>query len=457
MDTTEYLDVFIDESTEHLDVLSKNLLKLEKNPSETALLEEIFRAAHTLKGMSATMGFQDLANLTHRLENVLDSIRNDELRIDADMMDVLFAALDALNNMVGNIAAGGDGKNDVSTIVDQLVTIGSIEPESEVINHKSMEGAQEQAARFFTKLDEFEQSILDESKERGFFNYEISVQLQKDCLLKGARVFMVFEVLEKFGEVIKSLPTVSELEEEKFDHSFIVLLVSNFNKADIEAGIHKVSEVHSVEVRKFGSTGVRNIPMPDETPANKPDEKTRQEVASTDTSGKNVVNKTIRVNIERLDSLMNLFEELIIDRGRLEQISDDLQHPELTETVEKISRVSSDLQNMILTMRMVPIDRVFSRFPRMIRQLARELEKEIAIDIIGADTELDRTVIDEIGDPLVHMIRNAIDHGIESPKERIKQHKPKEGILKLTAYHSGNSVFIEISDDGAGIDKEKVI
>ena len=160
------------------------------------------------------------------------------------------------------------------------------------------------------------------------------------------------------------------------------------------------------------------------------------------------------MNIERLDILMNLFEELVIDRGRLEQISTDLNNNELKETVERMSRVSSDLQNIILTMRMVPIDTVFNRFPRMIRQLARDLHKDVEIEIIGADTELDRTVIDEIGDPLVHLIRNAMDHGIETPEERVKFNKPKQGKITLEAYHSGNHVFVEITDDGAGINKE---
>lgn len=456
MDTNEYLDVFIDESTEHLEVLSKKLLALEKNPNDIPLLEEIFRAAHTLKGMSATMGFQDLASLTHKLENVFDKIRNNELDVDSDKMDVLLAALDKLSTMVEDIASGGDGKNDVTIVVEKLNVMGNDDAEASGTNELLTGENVKQPPIFFTELNEFEQSILNESKERGFFQYEIQVKLQDDCLLKGARVFMVFDVMEKFGEVLKSLPTVNELEEENFDNAFTVLFVSTFNAKDIESAISKVSEIHSVHVQAFDVKHTRSNKASDS------EKETKQEVAPTnapsnESHGKHVANKTIRVNIERLDSLMNLFEELIIDRGRLEQISYELKHPELTDTVERISRVSGDMQDMILTMRMVPIDHVFSRFPRMIRQLARELEKEIAVDVVGADTEMDRTVIDEIGDPLVHLIRNAIDHGIESPEERLKQNKPAEGTLKLTAYHSGNHVFIEISDDGAGIDKEKVI
>lgn len=183
-------------------------------------------------------------------------------------------------------------------------------------------------------------------------------------------------------------------------------------------------------------------------------EKNKDENKST---GKSPVSKTIRVNIDRLDVLMNLFEELVIDRERLEQISMELDNNDLQETVERMSRVSGDLQNIILTMRMVPIDQVFNRFPRMIRQIARDLNKNVDIDIIGAETELDRTVIDEIGDPLVHLIRNAMDHGIESPQERKAKGKPEHGTIRLEAYHSGNHVFIEISDDGAGINKQKVL
>ncbi|WP_099158117.1 chemotaxis protein CheA [Virgibacillus ndiopensis] len=460
MDTTQYMDVFIDESNEHLEVLYKQLLELEKNPTEKAIIGEIFRAAHTLKGMSATMGYNDLANLTHKLENVFDGIRYDKITVQTDMMDILFETVDHLNAMVEDISSGGDGKRDVSQIVSYLERIekgDQIEQAGETVQKPSVS---QSSLKTITTLDEFEIAILNESAERGFSNYEITVTLRDDCLLKGARVFMVFEVLEKLGEVIKSEPSVNDLEEENFENSFTVILVSKQGEQEIQDKIKKVSEIDNVEVNHFSIAtyekgSKQNAVKQDNETAN--DQSKSSSTNSEKSTVKSSANKTIRVNIERLDVLMNLFEELVIDRGRLEQISGELNHQDLQETVERMSRVSGDLQSIILTMRMVPVDQVFNRFPRMIRKLARDLNKNVAIDIIGAETELDRTVIDEIGDPLVHLIRNAMDHGIETPQERLKKGKPEQGTIRLQAYHSGNHVFIEIADDGAGINKEKVL
>lgn len=462
METSQYLDIFIDESTEHMDTLYQQLLELEKKPEEKAIIEEIFRAAHTLKGMSATMGFDDLAQLTHKLENVFDGIRYDKIQVQTEMMDHLFHACDYLNAMVEDIANGGEGKKDVGDIVLELDKIEKGESLQDKSSTTENAPGEQQSS---IKLDEFQLTILSESKEQGYENFEILVSLSEDCLLKGARVYMVFELLEKMGEVVHSNPSVQDLEEENFDQSFEVMFVSKSTADEIQSKLLKVSEVASVEVKSFSikdyykeqaeheaEQPVRN----GQTSENKKDKKNKAK-EDTPKSQKHAPSKTIRVNIERLDILMNLFEELVIDRGRLEQISTDLNNNELKETVERMSRVSSDLQNIILTMRMVPIDTVFNRFPRMIRQLARDLHKDVEIEIIGADTELDRTVIDEIGDPLVHLIRNAMDHGIETPEERVKFNKPKQGKITLEAYHSGNHVFVEITDDGAGINKEKVI
>lgn len=460
METTQYLDIFIDESMEHLDVLYQQLLALEKDPKEKQIIEEIFRAAHTLKGMAATMEFDDLAGLTHKLENIFDGIRDDKIAVQPDTMDTLFHTVDHLNAMVEDIANGGDGKRDVTAVIDQLDRIEKGETDLQE-NNTSLESEKKDELSTL-ELDEFQLTILSESQERGFSNYEIEVRLREDCLLKGARVYMIFELLEKLGEVIHSNPSVNDLEEEKFDFTFTLMFVTKEDKEELQAKIMKVSEVEEVMITPFSVTDYKK--SQDEKMDEKKEEKKSEvtKVSKTKKSkiatkaGKATPTKTIRVNIERLDILMNLFEELVIDRGRLEQISSELNHYELHETVERMSRISSDLQNIILTMRMVPIDTVFNRFPRMIRQLARDLDKEVEIEIIGAETELDRTVIDEIGDPLVHLIRNAMDHGIETPTERDQLGKPRQGKITLEAYHSGNHVFVEISDDGAGINKEKV-
>ncbi|WP_433595984.1 chemotaxis protein CheW [Lysinibacillus xylanilyticus] len=586
MEVNQYLEMFIEESKDHLQACSEHLLELEKNPDDLAIVGEIFRSAHTLKGMSATMGFEDLADLTHKMENVLDAIRNEKIHVSPEILDVVFESVDHLEEMVMDIANGGDGKRDVSSTVAQLkrIELGEyaipevvattetpvtavtsvleydsfeqtvisqsteqgfnafeisvrlredcllkaarvfmvfeiLEKDGDVIkSNPSVEKLEDEqfdqqfSVAFVTKesaedmknkimkvseveevivatlgtpvtavasvleYDSFEQTVIAQSAEQGFNAFEISVKLREDCLLKAARVFMVFEILEKDGDVIKSYPSVEKLEDEQFDQQFSVALVTKESAEDMQKKIMKVSEVEEVivatieqkqhsekepAIQEVAATATVEV---EAQPATTPEKNNAAPTpakapapAKADKSHAPVGNKTIRVNIERLDILMNLFEELVIDRGRLQSIATEVNHGELNETVERMSRVMGDLQTIILTMRMVPVETVFNRFPKMIRQLSRDLNKKINLEIIGAETELDRTVIDEIGDPLVHLIRNSVDHGIENPTARRAKGKPEEGTVVLRAYHSGNYVFIEIEDDGAGINREKVL
>lgn len=476
MEVNQYLEMFIDESKEHLQACSEHLLELEKNPQDLAIVGEIFRSAHTLKGMSATMGFEDLADLTHKMENVLDAIRNEKIKVTPEILDIVFESVDHLEEMVQDIASGGDGKRDVQATVELLKRIES----GEELNTAPIQiAANEQAAtnvvtaEWKLTYDDFEKTILHQSADQGYMAYEISISLREDCLLKAARVFMVFEILEKNGDVIKSSPTVDKLEEEQFDSVFHVAFISQETAEDLQKMLLKVSEVEKVEVTSIEPSVFKEVKgeviSPEDVPSSQPETvetvseqpvpaaTEKKPAASSTKSHAPATSKTIRVNIERLDVLMNLFEELVIDRGRLLSIATEVNHGELSETVERMSRTMGDLQNIILTMRMVPVETVFNRFPKMVRQLSRDLNKKINLDIIGAETELDRTVIDEIGDPLVHLIRNSLDHGVESPEVRRQKGKPEEGTVQLRAYHSGNYVFIEIEDDGAGINREKVL
>ncbi|RLQ95724.1 chemotaxis protein CheA [Falsibacillus albus] len=471
MEMNQYLEVFIEESREHLQACNEHILSLEKNPEDLTIVNEIFRSAHTLKGMSATMGYEDLAHLTHMMENVLDAIRNEKVKVTPDVLDVVFLSIDDLEAMVESIASGGDGKRNITEVADKLKQIEEGEfPHSSLDNSDAKTEVAAAVAAPERKpskneYDQFEQTVIQQSKDQGFECFEISISLRSDCLLKAARVYMVFEVLEKSGEVIRSNPSVEKLEEEQFDDEFTVTLITKESSEDIHSKIMKVSEVELVEIAFVNLEETVHEVINDAPPEETKDiqlpeaaKKSTEEAAKS--SGPKTIasnNKTIRVSIERLDSLMNLFEELVIDRGRLEQISRELDHPELHETVERMSRISGDLQSIILNMRMVPVETVFNRFPRMVRQLARDLNKMINLEVIGAETELDRTVIDEIGDPLVHLLRNAMDHGIEKPEIRKANGKPEEGTIQLKAYHSGNHVFIEIEDDGAGINKERVL
>jgi two-component system, chemotaxis family, sensor kinase CheA len=476
MDTNQYLEVFIDESTEHLQSCNENLLALEQNPHDLSIVNEIFRNAHTLKGMAATMGFEDLADLTHKMENVLDAIRNEKIAVTSEILDVVFESIDHLEAMIGSISEGGDGKRDVTETVGKLKRIENGEPIEGGSSKAPAEAlAEVTAGNAATHLtyDDFERTIIEQSHEQGFETYEISIALRDDCLLKAARVFMVFEALEKSGDVIKSVPAVEQLEAEQFDTNFSVAYVTKGDIDVVKEALSKVSEVDHIEVSKLAydtaeeeavevaepvaataTAKAAEAPVPTTAKTAAPSTGKQSEKP---TKTAHATSKTIRVNIERLDILMNLFEELVIDRGRLQSIAAELNHNELNESVERMSRVSSDLQNIILNMRMVPVETVFNRFPKMVRQLSRDLNKKVKLDIIGAETELDRTVIDEIGDPLVHLIRNSLDHGIESPEVRKAAGKPEEGHVELRAYHSGNHVFIEIEDDGAGINKERVL
>ncbi|MDD9270306.1 chemotaxis protein CheW [Paenibacillus sp. GCM10023248] len=477
MELSQYLSMFIDESKEHLQSLNENLLSLESNPQDISIVHNIFRSAHTLKGMSATMGFEDIASLTHEMENVLDMVRNSKIEMDSFIFDCIFKSLDSLESMVEDIIQGGTGKADVSTIVVSLRSIVTGEYKTA---QAPSGGAAAKAVKEPVKgieVDEFQFSILQQSIEAGFLVFYIEVNVNENCVLKAARAYMVFDALERNGEIVKATPSVQEIEQEKFDRSFSLYYISKVDQATLEKEILNVSEIESAVIITVDSESLAELSRPQseveaarkeiaaavaavapaapEAPAAKAAEPAAP--AKPAAGGAPVANRTIRVDIERLDALMNLFSELLIDRVRLEQLASEVKRNDLTETVEHMSRVSSDLQNIVLKLRMVPVDSVFNRFPRMIRDLAKSLDKKVDLIITGAETELDRTVIDEIGDPLVHLLRNAVDHGIEPISDRLAAGKSEHGTIQLRAFHSGNHVFIEIEEDGRGIYREKVL
>ncbi|MGF9695582.1 chemotaxis protein CheW [Paenibacillus sp. MABNR03] len=474
MDMNQYLSMFIDESNDHLQSLNDNMLQLEGNPEDLSIVQVIFRSAHTLKGMAATMGFEDLASLTHKMENVLDLVRNEKLKMKDYIFDTLFKSLDALETMVQDITGGGEGKADVSAIVASLQAIESGEWTGGESPAAAETSKPVESISSAVDLDEFQYSVLDQSIAEGHRVFYIDVLVSEDSQLKGVRAYMVFDLLERSGEVVKSFPTVQDIEQEKFERSFSLYYITTKEAQELEKSILSISEIESAKVIQLDqetlqqmtnqaaaaveaetvaiATAVSQEVAPavktEQKPAAKPAAPAKQAAAPS---------RTIRVDIERLDVLMNLFSELLIDRSRLEQLASETGNNDLSDTVAHLSRVSSDLQNIVLKLRMVPVDTVFNRFPRMIRDLAKTLDKKIDLVITGAETELDRTVIDEIGDPLVHLLRNAVDHGVESIAERIAAGKPEMGTVNLRAFHSGNHVFIEIEDDGKGIYREKLL
>ncbi|KIL39229.1 chemotaxis protein CheA [Gordoniibacillus kamchatkensis] len=476
MELSQYLSMFIDESRDHLQAMNDNLLSLESNPQDIGIVHNIFRSAHTLKGMSATMGFEDLAKLTHEMENVLDLVRNNKLEMDSFIFDCIFKSLDALETMVEDIIQGGTGKADVTDIVASLKSIVTGEYKTSGAAAGTAPAAAQAPSGI--EVDEYQFSVLKQSIEAGHTVFYIEVAVRDDCVLKAARAYMVFDVLEQNGEVVKSTPSVQDIEQEKFDRTFSVYYISRLDKAALEKAIMNVSEIETAQIVQVDHDSLAEMARSSreqlgaeaqqETAAAAAAPAAPASAASSASSAEQkkpaasaqsapVANRTIRVDIERLDALMNLFSELLIDRVRLEQLASEVRRSDLTETVEHMSRVSSDLQNIVLKLRMEPVDSVFNRFPRMVRDVAKTLGKKVDLVISGADTELDRTVIGEIGDPLVHLLRNSVDHGIEAIADRLAAGKSETGTVQLRAFHSGNHVFIEVEDDGAGINRPKVL
>lgn len=479
MDMNQYLSMFIDESNDHLQALNENMLELEQSPDDIGIVQVIFRSAHTLKGMAATMGFEDLSSLTHQMENVLDLVRNEKLKMQDYIFDTLFQGLDALQAMVQDITQGGEGKADVSSIVSSLQAIVRGDFASNEAPTSTASTTSQASGGAEISLDQYQYSVLEQSITEGHSVLYISVAIREDSQLKAARAYMVFDLLERYGDIVKSSPTVQDIEQEKFDRSFSLYYITQKEAQELQSMIMNLSEIESTEVMQLDhetlnqiSAGVQEAaaaavaePVQEANAGDKaPSAGAEKASASAKAEPKKAAahhsaapSRTIRVDIDRLDVLMNLLSEWLIDRSRLEQLASEVKRSELTETVEHMSRVGSDLQNIVLKLRMVQIDTVFNRFPRMVRDLAKSLDKKIDLIITGAETELDRTVIDEIGDPLVHLLRNAVDHGVEQTAERIAAGKPETGTVNLRAFHSGNHVFIEIEDDGHGIDRSKIL
>jgi len=472
MDTNQYLSMFIDESREHLQAMNDNMLALENAPDDISIVQNMFRSAHTLKGMSATMGFEDIASLTHEMENVLDLVRNNKLKMEDYTFETIFQSLDALEAMVTDIVGGGTGKSDVSAIVTDLKaivdgTFGSAGRGKAAPAAAAAVGASGPANGLRGMLDEYQASVLRQSLETGHKAYRIHVKIRKDCVLKAVRAYMVFDALSRLGETIKSVPSTEDIEADRFDYEFTLVFLSAAEGKDLEAVILGVSEIEQAAVQPITAEDVSGASTPSgaaeaaataapEAPAAASATKAAAP-ATAAAKAAPTATRTIRVDIEKLDTLMNLFSEMLIDRVRLESLANEIKRADLIETVEHMGRVSSDLQGVVMKLRMMPVESVFNRFPRMVRDVAKSLGKKVDLVITGADTELDRTVVDEIGDPLVHLLRNSVDHGIESIEERVKAGKPETGTVHLRAFHSGNHVFIEAEDDGKGINRDVVL
>ncbi|ADD02474.1 CheA signal transduction histidine kinase [Thermoanaerobacter italicus Ab9] len=448
MENNQYIDIFIEESQEHIENLNSNLLLLENDPKNRQIIDEIFRSAHTLKGMAATMGFENMNKLTHKMEDILQEVKNGETNISHSIMDILFKCVDTLSEMLDLISQTGED----NVAIDELIfLLSGVSSKSE--NKKEVLEKGNNALNSDTILNVYEQDIIKEAVKDNYKAYKITVYIDKGCVMKSARAFVIFNNLEEIADIINSFPSVEDIEDEKFDDSFTLHILTKEEKENIEKRLLSIAEVSKIEVE------VINVDL------SKEEEESSKEVSSLQshsfenikkTHSFNKTSKSVRVDIDRLDTLMNLVSELIIIKTRLEGLEADNKNSETASTIEYLERITTNLHDAVMKVRMVPVERVFNRFPRMVRDLSYELGKKIILNMYGQDTEVDRTVIDEIGDPLVHLLRNSIDHGIEMPQERLQKGKSEQGTINLRAYHEGNKVVIEVSDDGRGIDIEKV-
>lgn len=478
MDTNQYMEMFLDESHEHLQSLNEGLLSLEENAEDVSVVNEIFRNAHTLKGMSATMGYNKIAELTHEMEDVLDLIRKEQLKLDENIIDTLFKCLDSLEQMINSVADGES--EDVVDVTDLVATLSAISKGESTPAPAAAKAEAPAAAAPATAsaapaskstldLNDVDRDILRQAKEGGLLGIHVQITLAQTCLLKSARSYMVMNALDELGDVIKSVPSAEDLEQEKFDHTFDILVVTGADMKTVEDAMGTISEIDKVALELVDpdqatapqaaapaaekAAPAAPIAAPAAAvPAPKPAAKSAPAKAAP--PKKNHQSQSVRVDIDKLDTLMNLMGELVINKVRLEQIGQTHRLAELTETLEQMDRVTTDLQNIVMKVRMVPVSAVFNRFPRMVRDISKELNKEINLTIEGEETELDRTVIDEIGDPIMHLLRNSLDHGVEHPDDREAKGKPRTGEVGLIARHEGNNVVIMVTDDGAGINAD---
>ncbi|WP_248627326.1 chemotaxis protein CheA [Natroniella acetigena] len=457
MDMNDFQELYASESREHLDILNDALLTLENDPENMEMINESFRAAHTLKGMAGTMGFERVSRLAHAMENILDLLRNGEIEVNTEVINLLFRSIDTLELLSSN----PDEVEDLDELITELKSFLEIRKikadneEQEFVSFSSQEDVD-------FDLSDDELKIISDNPGNPMI---IRIELEDDCVFKSLRADMVFESLEEYGELIKANPAIDKIRKEELDEIFQILFLTIETEEIIAQSLNNISEIEEIEITVVDEIEqLEDISQPEEKEedvAGLEDNKSDQTNSKKNTNVKSLskrlkANNTIRVDVERLDSLMNLVAELVIKRTQVESVGESYNLDELNKKLKPLSKVTTELQNSVMEMRMVPISLVFNRFPRLVRDLAQDLDKDINLVIEGEETELDRTIIDEIGDPLVHMVRNAIGHGIEDPDERERLGKDREGLIKLSAFHEGNNVVIQIQDDGQGIEPELI-
>lgn len=456
MDT--YRALYIAESRENHETIVKNLLVLENGPDESAIAE-IFRSAHSLKGMSATMGFGHMERVCHAMEDVFQLIRSGQLEVHQDLVDLLLAASDDIEQMLDDIESGGPGT--IDHLEERVQALRDWEADQPVPGRTGPGTGRTDNTGTIPEQNP-DEALLEEKEGQ----YQMLIRLRDDCDNKNLRGMLLLQNLDQFGTIIQCIPDRAIVEDGTFDGTIRLVIGSD---AGIDA-LKTAASVSDVKEVLFGPEidQVETRAAMDAAGAIKPDIGRGMAGAGTEhipgvsklvkeeRSDKSREVKNIRVDINRLDQMMNLIEDLVINRGRLAQIARKFQIKELDETLNMVGRSVSDLQNLMMNIRMIPLSHIFNRFPRTVRDLAHKEEKEVEFTIEGGDTELDRSIMDGLNDPLLHLIRNAVDHGIEKPEIRIKGGKPGKGTLNLIASRDRDNVVIVIEDDGAGINRDKV-
>jgi len=454
-DNDQYRQLFIEEAKEHIDTLTKSMLLLEKEPENQEVVNMLFRSAHTLKGSSGMMGFKDFQELTHAMEDVFDDMRKGK-QPSCNLITLLLECVDALSQRLGNIQNRVEGEIDFEQLKSKLKSLKSQISDVEV---KKEIGLKPLAQEKNVEINQTEKEIVKHAEEQGEQCFSVDLRFSEDCGFKSIRAGMILDKINDVAKVVKSVPASGELDEEKLNQGFKLVVTSKFDEKIIENCAKQVLEIEQVSVVPFNCDF--SVSPVKETLVSVQTENNSSITAIENKAVTKLVadaqsNQTVRVKFDQLDKLMNLVGELVINKIALLQVTADNHGDSLRRVTENIDRLTADLQDLVMQVRMVPVSQVFDRFPRLVRDLSLKKAKKIDLLMDGKEIEVDRTVLDEIGEPLIHLLRNSIDHGIEIPEERSKSAKDETGKITLSAQRNGNHVIIEVRDDGAGIDPEKI-
>ncbi|WP_461198976.1 chemotaxis protein CheW [Enterococcus sp. N249-2] len=456
-DNSVYRTLFFEETDDHLTQLNDHVLLLESNPQDMDLLNDIFRSAHTLKGMAATMGYDVMTQLTHKMENIFDLFKTGALPVTNQGISLIFKCLDRLSELVEDLRE--ERTLQPAQITDLLQELDQVEQGSTgmaaVTGAKDLTPASQQMLQpQLDRIDESDRYVIEQAAADGYHALQIAVRLDEQSLLKGPRAFLIMEKLGQAGDILYTNPDAQTIEEGAFASDFSLIFLTQLSEAEIEKNIASNSEIASFLVEPYAAKKVQDTAV--SIAATEPNAVAPQASRTTAAAHSTASNQSIRVDLHRLDSFLDLVSELVVYRNQLEDVSEREQLEAVKEPLEHVSRLTSELQDLVLRIRMQQVNVVFSRFPRMVRDLSNELQKEMDLMIEGEETELDKTVVSELSEPLVHLLRNSVDHGIESPAEREALGKPRKGTIRLAASQEGNRVMITLEDDGKGLDPQVI-